>query len=147
MLAGGHDDTITAYPAGTRSAVEAAAAIGCSVSQIAKSIVFNADGQAAIIVVSGALRVDVTKASHRLGRRLTTASAGFVRSTTGFAIGGVSPIAHANPCLIVLDQSLLTLGPIWAAAGSPRHVFATTAEWLSRLAGAAFADIAEVVSK
>ena len=97
------------------------------------------------MVLSGAVRVDAAKASHALGQTLTKASADFVRTNTGFAIGGVSPIAHASPCLILLDQTLLTVDPIWAAAGSPRHVFRTTAGWLSRLTGAAFADIAEPV--
>ncbi len=143
MLAAGHADTITAFPAGTRSAADAALAIGCRVAQIAKSIVFDAEGQAAIMVASGAVRIDAAKAAVMLGRVLSKANASFVRSTTGFAIGGVSPVAHATPCLILLDETLLMLDPVWAAAGSPNHVFQTSAAWLARLTGAAFADIKE----
>ena len=104
---------------------------------------FRAGGQAAIVVASGAIRVDVGKAAAALGCRLDRADATFVRDTTGFAIGGVSPLAHTAPCLVVLDETLLHLDPIWAAAGSPTHVFSTTAEWLGRLTGARFADVAE----
>ena len=67
-----------------------------------------------------------------------------MRSATGFAIGGVAPIAHASPSLILLDETLLSLDPIWAAAGSPSHVFSTTAEWLGQLTGARFADVADL---
>ncbi len=112
-------------------------------AQIAKSIVFNAEGQAAVIVASGAVRIDPDKAARALGRVLTKANAGFVRSATGFAIGGVAPLAHAAPCLMLLDESLLAIDPIWAAAGSPHHVFRTSAAWLARLTGAGFADIRE----
>lgn len=139
----GHDDTIIAFPAGTRGAADAALAIGCDVAQIAKSIVFDAGGQAAVVVASGAVRIDVGKAARALGRSLVRANAGFVRSMTGFAIGGVSPIAHVAPCLVVLDETLLTIDPIWAAAGSPNHVFRTDTAWLARLTGASFADIRE----
>ncbi len=118
-------------------------AIGCDVAQIAKSIVFNAEGAAALVVASGAVRIDADKAARALGRVLTKANANFVRSATGFAIGGVSPIAHAAPCLVLLDETLLTTEPIWAAAGSPNHVFRTNAAWLARLTGAGFADIRE----
>ncbi len=93
---------------------------------------FRAGSQAAIVVASGAVRVDVGKAAAALGCKLDRADAAFVRDPTGFAIGGVSPIAHTAPCLMVLDEDLLALDPIWAAAGSPNHVFSTTAS----LAGA-----------
>ncbi len=139
----GHPDTIAAFPDGTRSAADAAAAIGCSVAQIAKSVVFRAGSQAAIVVASGSVRVDVGKAAAALGFKLDRADAAFVRDATGFAIGGVSPIAHTAPCLLVLDEGLLALDPIWAAAGSPNHVFSTTATWLERLTGARFADVAQ----
>ncbi|WP_254070525.1 YbaK/EbsC family protein [Acidisphaera sp. L21] len=143
LLAAGHDDTIIAFPSGTRSAADAAAAIGCAVAQIAKSIVFRAGDQAVIMVLSGAARVDAGKAAAAVGQALSKATANFVRSATGFAIGGVSPVGHTAPCLMVLDESLRAIDPIWAAAGSPRHVFRTSAMRLSRLTGAAFADIAE----
>ena len=143
LLAAGHPDTIRAFPAGTRSAADAAASVGCAVAHIAKSIVFRVGIQAAIVVASGAVRVDRARAGVTLGSALSRADAAFVRETTGFAIGGVSPVALHTGCLVVLDQTLQDLDPIWAAAGSPSHVFETTAEWLARLTGAHFADIAE----
>ena len=132
-----------AFPEGTRTAADAAAAIGCSVAQIAKSVVFRAGEQATIVVASGAVRIDPAKAANTVGRTLSRADARFVRETTGFAIGGVSPVAHTSPCLIVLDETLATIDKVWAAAGSPVHVFSTTPEWLMRLTGAAMADVAE----
>ena len=141
LLAAGHPDTIIAFPDGTRTAADAAAAIGCSVAQIAKTVVFRAGGQAAIVVASGAVRVDTAKAAALFGCRLDRADAAFVRDRTGFAIGGVSPVAHTAPCLMLLDESLVGLDPIWAAAGSPSHVFSTTEAWLGRMTGAAFADV------
>jgi prolyl-tRNA editing enzyme YbaK/EbsC (Cys-tRNA(Pro) deacylase) len=138
----GHDDTITQFPAGTRSAADAAAAIGCDVAQIAKTIVFRAGSQAALVVTSGAVRVDVVKAAQAFGVPLAKADAVFVRDQTGFAIGGVAPVAQLSPCLILLDRSLLAQSPIWAAAGSPNHVFRTSAEWLGRLTGAIVEDVA-----
>jgi prolyl-tRNA editing enzyme YbaK/EbsC (Cys-tRNA(Pro) deacylase) len=143
LLAAGHEDTIIACPSGTRSAADAAAAIGCDVAQIAKSIVFRAGDQAAIFVLSGAVRVDAQKAACAIGRELGKANANFVRSSTGFAIGGVSPVGHTAPCQVILDASRQTIDPIWAAAGSPQHVFQTTATWLGRLTGAPFTDVAE----
>ena len=141
LLAARHPDTITAFPAGTRTAAEAAAAVGCTVAQIAKSIIFRAGGRAALIVASGANRVDQAKAGAVLGTPLARADADWVRATTGFAIGGVSPIGHLAPPLLLLDEDLRTLDPIWAAAGSPNHVFRTTAAELHRLTGAAWAAV------
>jgi len=141
LLAAGHVDTITAFPAGTRSAADAAAAVGCEVAQIAKSIVFRAGGRAAVIITSGANRVDQAKAERVLGQKLARADADWVRETTGFAIGGVSPVGHTGVPLMVLDQDLLALDPVWAAAGSPLHVFRTTAQDLQRMTGAVVADI------
>jgi prolyl-tRNA editing enzyme YbaK/EbsC (Cys-tRNA(Pro) deacylase) len=141
LLAAGHPDTITAFPAGTRSAADAAAAVGCEVAQIAKSIVFRAGGRAAVIITSGANRVDQAKAERVVGQKLARADADWVREVTGFAIGGVSPLGHAGVPLMVLDQDLLVLDPVWAAAGSPLHVFRTTAQDLRRMTGAVVADI------
>jgi prolyl-tRNA editing enzyme YbaK/EbsC (Cys-tRNA(Pro) deacylase) len=141
LLAAGHPDTITEFPAGTRTAAEAAAAVGCTVAQIAKSIVFRAEGRAAVIITSGANRVDAAKASAALGLKLARADADWVRATTGFAIGGVAPIGHISAPLLLLDADLAVLDPIWAAAGSPSHVFQTTPEALRQLTGAPVADI------
>ena len=141
LLAAGHPDTITAFPDGTRTAADAAAAVGCTVAQIAKSIVFRAGERAAVIVTSGANRVDPMLAGMALGVRLARADADWVRLTTGFAIGGVAPVGHLAPPLVLLDEDLLALDPIWAAAGSPRHVFRTAAAALLRMTGAKAAAV------
>ncbi len=141
LLAAGHPDTIETFPEGTRTAADAAAAVGCDVAQIAKSIVFRAGGRAAVIITSGVNRVDAGKAAEALGVALKRADADWVRETTGFAVGGVSPIGHLTPPLLLLDEDLLALDPIWAAAGSPNHVFRTTPEALQRMTGALSADV------
>ena len=139
----GHADTVVAYPAGTRTAADAAAAIGCEVAQIAKSIVFRAGTQAAVVIASGANRVDPARAAAALGVELARADAAFVRAATGFVIGGVAPVGHLAPPLMLLDADLLRLDPVWAAAGSPQHVFRTSAAELVRMTGAAVAAVAE----
>ncbi|MBV9250865.1 MAG: YbaK/EbsC family protein [Acetobacteraceae bacterium] len=142
LIAADHPDTITTFPAGTRTAADAAAAVGCDVAQIAKSIVFRAGERAAVIITSGANRVDQAKAEAALGVKLGRADADWVRIATGFAVGGVAPVGHLSPPpLILLDRDLLALDPIWAAAGSPRHVFRTTGIELLRMTGAAAAEI------
>ncbi len=141
LLAAGHPDTITAFPAGTRTSAEAAAAVGCTVAQIAKSIVFRAGSRPAVIITSGANRVDARRAGAALGVALARADADWVREATGFAIGGVSPVGHLTPPLLLLDEDLLALDPIWAAAGSPSHVFRTSTEALRRITGAGLAAV------
>lgn len=141
LLAHGHPDTIVAFPAGTRSAANAAAAIGCEVAQIAKSIVFRAGSRAAVVVISGALRVDQKKAEAALGTSLGRADADWVRATTGFAVGGVAPVGHIARPLLLLDRGLLDLDPVWAAAGSPSHVFRTRAQELVQMTGAQIAEV------
>ena len=147
LLAAGHADTIAEFPEGTRSAADAAAAIGCEVAQIAKSIVFRAvtehGERVALAIASGVNRVSVAKMQAALGVTLKRADGDWVRERTGFAIGGVAPLAHLTPPLLVFDRDLLALHPIWAAAGSPRHVFATEAAELARITGAVVADIRE----
>jgi prolyl-tRNA editing enzyme YbaK/EbsC (Cys-tRNA(Pro) deacylase) len=141
LLAAGHPDSITEFPTGTRTAADAAAAIGCTVAQIAKSIVFRAGGRAVVVITSGANRVDAKKVAAALGIPVKSADADFVRATTGFAIGGVAPVGHLTPPLLLFDRDLLSLHPIWAAAGSPSHVFPTEAETLLRITGAPVADV------
>jgi len=136
-----HPDTIESFPAGTRTAADAAAAVGCSVAQIAKSIVFRAGGRAVVVITSGANRVDKSKVEAALNTVLKSADGNWVRETTGFAIGGVSPIGHIAPALILLDRDLLSLDPIYAAAGSPNHVFRTSAQELIRMTGAPVAEV------
>ncbi len=145
LLAAGHDDTITEFPAGTRTAADAAAAIGCDVAQIAKSIVFRAGGRPVVVIASGTNRVDTAKVAAALGVAIRRADADWVRETTGFAVGGVAPLGHLAPPLLLFDRDLLDLHPIWAAAGSPHHVFPTEAETLLRITGAQVADIRQEV--
>ncbi len=143
LLAAGHPDTIAAFPATTRTAAEAAQAIGCTIAQIAKSVVFRAGERAALVIASGVNRVDARKVEAVLGVALRRADGEWVRAQTGFAIGGVSPLGHLAPPLLVFDRDLLALHPIWAAAGTPHHVFRTEAETLARITGAVLADIRE----
>ena len=141
LLAAGHPDTIISFPAGTRTAADAAAAVGCGVAQIAKSIVFRCGMRAAVVITSGANRVDPAKAAAALGVRLGRADADWVRQATGFAIGGVAPVGHLSRPLLLLDEDLLALDPIWAAAGSPSHVFRTSPAALLRITGARVAAV------
>lgn len=141
LLAAGHPDTITEFPAGTRTAADAAAAVGCDVAQIAKSIVFRADRRAVVVVTSGANRVDQARAEMALGVKLGRADADWVREATGFAVGGVAPVGHISAPLLLLDADLMALDPVWAAAGSPKHVFRTTPSELLRMTGATVAAV------
>ena len=136
LFAAGHPDTIVEFPAGTRTATDAAAAVGCTVGQIAKSIVFRCNTRPVIVITSGANRVDPARVEAALATKLDRADAEWIRQTTGFAIGGVAPIGHLKPPIMLIDEDLLVLDPIWAAAGSPSHVFRTTASELMRLTGA-----------
>jgi prolyl-tRNA editing enzyme YbaK/EbsC (Cys-tRNA(Pro) deacylase) len=138
LRAGGHPGTIVTFAQTTRTAEEAAAAIGCSVAQIAKSIVFRAapSGRAVLVVASGVNRVDPAKVAAVLGEALGKADAAFVREATGFAIGGVAPLGHCGPVVVFVDADLMRLATVWAAAGTPNAVFeATPAELLALAAG------------
>ncbi|HEX3350707.1 MAG TPA: YbaK/EbsC family protein [Acetobacteraceae bacterium] len=141
LHAADHPDTIIEFPRGTRTAADAAGAIGCTVAQIAKSIVFRAGEQAAVVITSGVNRVDAKKVERALGMPVKRADADWVRATTGFAIGGVAPVGHVSAPLLLFDRDLLALHPIWAAAGSPNHVFQTEADRLARITGATIADV------
>ncbi|MBT5267653.1 MAG: YbaK/EbsC family protein [Rhodospirillaceae bacterium] len=129
----------------TRTAADAAAAIGCEQAQIAKSLIFRAkESDCAVLVVTcGANRVDLNKVATLIGEGIGKADADFVRARTGYAIGGVAPIGHTEPVKIVLDRDLLTFSEIWAAAGTPRAVFGLTPDELVSLTGGTVGDIAE----
>ncbi len=116
---------VVELPASTRTAADAAKAIGCSVAQIAKSIVFRtvAGKEPVMVVASGANRIDEARVAELLGEPIEKADAGFVREKTGFAIGGVPPLGHAQPLRVIIDEDLLALGEVWAAAGTPNSVF------------------------
>lgn len=145
----GHAADIRQFAETTRSAVDAAAAIGCDVREIAKSLIFKTKpgAKAIMVVASGANRVDEARLAAVLhdridGERIVRADAEFVRDRTGFAIGGVPPVAHASPVIVVIDQDLMALPRIWAAAGTPHSVFALAPEELARLTRGIVADIA-----
>ena len=128
----------------THSSAAAAAAIGCDVAQIAKSMLFKAvDGAPVLVVASGTNRVDEKKVAALLGQRISRADAAFVLDRTGFAVGGVPPVGHATPPVTFLDQDLQVFPEIWAAAGSSNAVFALTPADLARLTSADFADVAK----
>ena len=141
LLAAGLEDRVVEFPDGTRTSADAAAAVGCSVAQIAKSMVFRAGSQAVVVITSGANRVDAAKVGGVLGVAIKRADANFVRDATGFAVGGVSPVGFTSRPLLLFDQDLLPLGTVWAAAGSPSHVFAIAATELLRITGATIADV------
>ncbi len=119
-------------PQSTRTAQEAAQALGCTVGQIAKSIVFRGgrSGKAILVVASGSNRVNEGRLAELVGEPLVKADASFVRLHTGFAIGGVPPVGHASPIETYIDEDLLQYEVIWAAAGTPHAVFPLTPEEL-----------------
>ncbi len=119
---------VVELPGSTRTSAEAAQAVGCQVGQIAKSLVFKtSDTQKPILVIaSGANRVDEAKVGARLGEAIGKADADFVRSRTGFVIGGVPPVGHSEGLKTFIDEDLLNYQQIWAAAGTPNAVFPLT---------------------
>lgn len=109
----------------TRTAAEAAQVVGCTVGQIAKSLIFKASGtgRGVLVITSGANRVDERLIAAELGESIGKADAEFVRQQTGFAIGGIPPVGHREPLVIFVDQDLLQYDAIWAAAGTPNALF------------------------
>jgi prolyl-tRNA editing enzyme YbaK/EbsC (Cys-tRNA(Pro) deacylase) len=127
---------------GTRTAADAARACGCALDQIVKSIVFRARGsdRHLLFLTAGGNRVDAAKASALAGTPLEKADAGGVRAATGFAIGGVAPLGHLAPIATWLDPRLLAFDTVWAAAGTPHHVFEVAPARLAEAVGARVAD-------
>ena len=123
---------VVELPDSTRSAAEAAAAIGCSVGQIAKSLIFKTKtgGKPVLVIASGTNRVDEIKIAALLGEEITKAEANFVRQHTGFAIGGVPPVGHHRPIITFIDEDIMAYDEIWAAAGTPHAVFQLTGDEL-----------------
>jgi prolyl-tRNA editing enzyme YbaK/EbsC (Cys-tRNA(Pro) deacylase) len=136
---------IVATGAQTRTAEQAADAAGCIVDQIAKSIIFRgeASGEVVLFVTAGGNRVCADKASAVAGEALGKADAALIRAVTGFAIGGVAPLGHLNPVRSYLDPRLMEFTQIWAAAGTPQHIFAIAPADLQRITGATLADFTE----
>jgi prolyl-tRNA editing enzyme YbaK/EbsC (Cys-tRNA(Pro) deacylase) len=131
------------FPESTRTSAEAAAAIGCAVGQIAKSLVFRArrSGRPVLVIASGANRVDENKIGRLIGEKIGRADAAFVREKTGFAIGGVPPLGHAEPPLTLIDEDLLEFSEVWAAAGTPNAVFRLTPGDLAAMTAGRTADV------
>lgn len=144
LRAAGFPNTVVELPDSARTAAEAAAAVGCAVGQIVKSLLFEAraSGRAVLVAASGSHRVDEQAVAKVVGEPISRAAADFVRDRTGFGIGGVPPIGHARPLLAVVDEALLAYDRIWAAAGHPHAVFALTPDELVRMTGGTVARIA-----
>lgn len=135
---------ILEFPEGTKTAAEAARAVGCAIGQIVKSLVFVADGEAMLALTSGQNRVDSTALARLMEvdsvRKATPEEA---REATGFAIGGTPPFGHPHPLRVFVDRDLLAYEVVWAAAGTPRAVFALTPRELLTASGGTPADIRE----
>lgn len=140
----GHPHAPVWLDAAARTAQEAADALGVSLGQIAKSVIFRrrADEAAVLVVTSGDRRVDERRVAAITGP-LGRADADFVKARTGFSIGGVSPVAHASPCVTLIDRDLYRFDLIWAAAGHPNGVFRLAPQDLARLTGAPVADVVQ----
>jgi prolyl-tRNA editing enzyme YbaK/EbsC (Cys-tRNA(Pro) deacylase) len=130
------------FPEGTRTAADAARAIGCQVDQIVKSLVFVADNEPVLVLTSGGNRVDVVKVGkERSAAVVRKADAGEVRAATGYAIGGTPPFGHARELTVLVDRHLTGFEVVWAAAGTPRHVFPIAPADLLQATGGQVADI------
>ena len=130
-------------PDSTRTAIEAAQAVGCQVGQIVKSLVFKGkrSGRAILVIASGANRVNEKQIEAQIGEPLGKADADFVRQHTGFAIGGVPPVGHAQPLETFIDQDLLQYSRVWAAAGTPHAVFELDPANLTTMTGGRVVNI------
>jgi len=135
---------IVEFPQGTRTAQDAATAIGTTLGQIVKSLVFLADGRPVLVLTSGRNRVDIAKLARAIGAsRIERADADRVRAETGFTIGGVPPVGHATPMETFIDQDLLAYDVIFAAAGTPTAIFPIAPRELMRATGGRSADLAQ----
>ncbi len=134
----GIEAAILEIPSETRTAAQAAAAADCELDQIAKSIIFRGQtgGTALLFLTAGGNRVDAALASALAGEPLGKADAALIRAQTGFAIGGVAPIGHLSPIRAWFDPRLLDFDKVWAAAGTPRHIFPIAPDALRALTGA-----------
>jgi prolyl-tRNA editing enzyme YbaK/EbsC (Cys-tRNA(Pro) deacylase) len=141
----GDDYKVLEFDAGTRTVADAVAAIGCSVAQIAKSLIFRTanTNRAVLVIASGPNRVDEKRIAAEVGESIVRADADFVREATGFAIGGVPPVGHKTPAITLIDEDLFRYETIWAAAGTPNAVFQLTPAGLVRMTGGRRSTIAQ----
>ena len=136
---------ITEFSESTRTAEEAAQAVGATVGQIVKSLVFVAGDEPLLVLASGAHRVDMGKLAQAVGAPVSRANADLVREATGYSIGGVPPVGHARRLRTFFDRALLQYEVVWAAAGSPNAVFSIGPVWLLEVAQGEEADLGEGV--
>ena len=140
----GVDALVTEMPTTTRTAKEAAKVIGCSVAQIAKSIIFRAalSGRPVLVIASGANRVNEHHMSELIGEQIEKATPDFVQESTGFEIGGVPPVGHCRPIETWIDRDLLQFDTIWAAAGTPSAVFSIRPDQLQSITAGKIQSVA-----
>ena len=142
---GFEDNVVVELPASTRTAKEAAQAIGCNVEQIVKSLIFKGkqSNKPVLVVASGANRVNERQLSELVGEPIEKANAAFVQQRTGFVIGGVPPIGHSEALQTFIDEDLFQYAEIWAAAGTPFAVFKLTPQELAMMTGGRVIAIAK----
>jgi len=133
--------TVRQFPEGTRTAGDAARAVGCELGQIVKSLVFVAGGHPVIALVSGVNRLDEERLAELAGRPVAKADATIARNATGYSIGGVPPFGHATEVPVYMDRDLLGHAAVWAAAGRPDSVFEIAPDRLRELSAATVADL------
>jgi prolyl-tRNA editing enzyme YbaK/EbsC (Cys-tRNA(Pro) deacylase) len=143
LRAAGLEPRIEEFPASTRTASEAASAIGTSQERIVKSLVFMAGDQIVLALVSGRNRVDLERLGQLVGQPIERADARRVREATGFAIGGVPPVGHVRPVPVFIDRDLLAFDQVWAAAGTPNAVFSIEPAALVRVSAGQVVDLKE----
>lgn len=146
LLTRGVSLTVIELPQSTRTSAEAAQAVGCSIGQIAKSIIFRAaqSDRPVLVLTSGANRVSEAAVAELVGEPLKKADADYVRTRTGFVIGGVPPVGHAEPPLTFIDEDLLHYDEIWAAAGTPNALFKLTPSELLAVTDGTVAHVAVI---
>jgi prolyl-tRNA editing enzyme YbaK/EbsC (Cys-tRNA(Pro) deacylase) len=134
---------VVGLPDSTRTAAEAAAAIGCTVAQIAKSLVFKGrtSGNPILVIASGVNRVNTKRIAALVGEAIDKPDADYVREKTGFVIGGVPPVGHSTPLTTFVDEDLRQFDEIWAAAGTPRAVFKLTPDDLEKMTAGRVIDV------
>jgi prolyl-tRNA editing enzyme YbaK/EbsC (Cys-tRNA(Pro) deacylase) len=138
----GVSSTIVEYDVPARTSAQAADVLGCTVAQIAKSLVFRAaSGRAVLVIASGANRVDEAKVAALVGEPIGKADAAFVRDATGYAIGGIPPLGHAQPLEPLVDEALLRHAVVYAAGGTPHAMFPIEPRELLRVSGGRAADV------
>ncbi len=146
LRAAGSAAVVREFEQACRTSAEAAAVLSCDIAQIAKSVIFRgaASGRSILVITSGAQRVDTAKVAQLTGETPAKADADYVREHTGFVIGGVAPLAHTKPGLVLMDETLLAFPTVFPAGGTPQALFEIAPAELVRVSGARVADVIEV---